>query len=73
MNQDQPQEQQQYQQQVPNYRYFKKKTTYIPTEDGFITSAGNPVLAAKYGNTLVTNNIKSKDIIEAAKNINLKN
>jgi hypothetical protein len=67
MNQDQ-----QYQQQISNIRYFKKKTNYIPTEDGFITSAGNPELAAKYGNSLGANTIKSQDIIEAVKNINLK-
>lgn len=43
-------------QQLPNYRYFKnKKTSYQPIPDGFVTSAGNPVLAAKYGNNIGAN------------------
>jgi hypothetical protein len=66
---------QEHKQLIPSH-YFKKKTNcaptkYIPIEDGFITSAGNPTLAAKYGNNLVTNIIKNQDI-EADKNIDLK-
>ena len=69
MNQEQEKEkekekEQQYTQQISNMRYFKKKTTYVPTEDGFVTSAGNPVLAAKYGNNLGANIIKSQEIIK---------
>jgi hypothetical protein len=39
-----------------SYRYIKSKpTSYVPTEDGFVSSSGNPTLAAKYGNTMATN------------------
>lgn len=66
---------QEHKQLIPAH-YFKKKincsqTKYIPIEDGFITSAGNPTLAAKYGNHLVTSIIKNQDI-EADNNINFK-
>ena len=45
------------QQQVVQPRYFTKKTSkkYVPVEDGFITSSGNPELAAKYGNNIGAN------------------
>ncbi len=61
-------------QQVPNYRYFKnKKTSYEPIPDGFVTSAGNPTLAAKYGNNLGANNIIiNQPQFEAVKKPNLK-
>ena len=60
--------------QVPNYRYFKnKKTSYEPIPDGFVTSAGNPTLAAKYGNILGANNIiTNQPVFEAVKKDNLK-
>lgn len=39
------------------YRYIKRKPTssYVPVADGFVSSAGNPTLAAKYGNKLGAN------------------
>ena len=57
------------QHQVPQYRYFTKKTNtkYVPVEDGFVTSAGNPELAAKYGNNLGANTITSQTVIESIK------
>lgn len=58
---------QQYQQLLSSTRYFKKKTNYIPIPDGFVTSAGNPDLAAKYGNNLGINTITSQQVIEAVK------
>jgi hypothetical protein len=69
MNQDIVQLQQQ---QLPNFRYFKKKisyvpTSYIPTEDGFITSSGNPTLAAKYGNNIGANTFTIQDVINSTK------
>jgi hypothetical protein len=71
--QEQQPQQQQLQQQVPNYRYFKnKKTSYEPIPDGFVTSAGNPTLAAKYGNNLGANNITNQILFEAVKKDNLK-
>ena len=39
-----------------------KKTSFVPIEDGFITSAGNPKLAAKYGNILDANNIPTQNV-----------
>lgn len=56
-----------YQQLLTKTRYFKKKTSYTPIPDGFVTSAGNPDLAAKYGNNLGANSITSKGIIESVK------
>jgi len=55
------------QQQIVPPRYFTKKTNvkYVPIEDGFITSAGNPELAAKYGNNLGANTITSQTVIES--------
>jgi hypothetical protein len=35
---------------VNPYSYFKKKTNFVPKEDGFITSVGNKEISAKYGN-----------------------
>ncbi len=73
MNQDIPQPQSQYQQLLTQNRYFKnKKTTYEPIPDGFITSAGNPTLAAKYGNNLGVNTITSQILIDSVKKDNLK-
>ena len=61
------------QQPTINFRYFKnKKTSYEPIPDGFVTSAGNPTLAAKYGNNLGANNITIQTIFEAVKKDNLK-
>jgi hypothetical protein len=65
----------------PNFRYYNKdmmwtppqtaqkpaQPKYIPTEDGFITSSGNPVLAAKYGNIIGANTITVKDLIDSTK------
>jgi hypothetical protein len=39
------------------YSYYKKKTTFVPVEDGFITSVGNKELSAKHGNIPCTSNI----------------
>jgi hypothetical protein len=37
------------------FRYFKNKTpSFVPKEDGFITTAGNPTLGSKYGNNYTT-------------------
>jgi hypothetical protein len=57
------------QQQVVQPRYFTKKsnTTYIPVEDGFVTSSGNPELAAKYGNNLGANVITNQIVNESIK------
>lgn len=55
------------QQVVLRYPIKKTSTKYIPVEDGFVTSAGNPDLAAKYGNNLGANSIISKGIIESVK------
>jgi len=49
MNQEIP-----YQQQLVYNHSYKTKTNthkYIPVEDGFITTSGNPQLGIKYGNT----------------------
>ncbi len=56
-------------QQVVQPRYIAKKsnTKYVPVEDGFVTSAGNPELAAKYGNNLGANTITSQTVIESIK------
>lgn len=35
---------------VNPYSYFKKKTSFVPQEDAFITSSGNKEISAKYGN-----------------------
>jgi hypothetical protein len=48
------------------FRYFKNKTpSFVPKEDGFITTSGNPSLGIKYGNnyqnlnlSVENNNIK---------------
>lgn len=40
------------------YSYYKKKTTFIPEEDGFITSVGNKKIAEKYGNFSADSQIK---------------
>lgn len=69
MNQDSTH---QYQQFLSTTRYFKKKTNYVPIPDGFVTSAGNPDLAAKYGNNLGINTITNQQIIEATKKNSLK-
>lgn len=50
-------------QQLPTYRYYTKKTNYVPIEDGFVTSASNKDLAAKYGNNIGANTVTTKDII----------
>lgn len=63
----------QYQQLLTNNRYFKnKKTNYVPIPDGFVTSAGNPDLAAKYGNIIGANTINNQTLIDAARKSNLK-
>ena len=70
MNQDIASQSQYYQQLVINNRYFKnKKTSYVPIPDGFVTSAGNPDLAAKYGNILGANTITNRTLNEAVKKI----
>jgi hypothetical protein len=50
-------------QQTPTYRYYKKTSTFVPKDDGFVTSAGNKDLAAKYGNNIGANTFTTKDII----------
>jgi len=56
------------QQQIVQPRFIKKSTTkYVTVEDGFVTSAGNPELAAKYGNNLGANTITSQTVIESIK------
>jgi hypothetical protein len=40
------------------YSYYKKKPTFIPEEDGFITSVGNKKIAEKYGNFTSDSKIK---------------
>jgi hypothetical protein len=59
-----------YKQLVTNNRYFKAKpkTSFVPIPDGFVTSVGNPDLAAKYGNNLGMNNITTKEIIQSVVN-----
>lgn len=64
MNQDTSQH---YQQLLTNTRYFKKKTNYVPVPDGFVTSAGNPDLAAKYGNIIGANTITNQVLIQSVK------
>jgi hypothetical protein len=45
---------------VNHFRYIKNKTTtFVPQEDSFITTAGNPTLGAKYGNDNCVNNINT--------------
>lgn len=39
------------------YSYYKKKTTFIPLEDGFLCSSGNKELSAKHGNLPSYSNI----------------
>ena len=59
-----------YRQLLTNNRYFKTKpkTSFVPVPDGFVTSAGNPDLAAKYGNNIGVNNITTKEIIQSVVN-----
>jgi hypothetical protein len=38
--------------QVTPYKIPVKKTSYVPIEDGFISSAGNAELSKKYGNQI---------------------
>lgn len=59
-----------YQQLLTNNRYFKTKpkTSFVPIPDGFVTSAGNPDLAAKYGNNIGVNKITTKEIIQSVVN-----
>lgn len=39
------------------YSYYKKKTTFVPVEDGFLCSSGNKELSAKHGNLPSSSNI----------------
>lgn len=51
---------------VNHFRYIKNKTTkFVPQEDSFITTAGNPTLGAKYGNDNGINNINTNIIRQA--------
>ncbi len=45
--------------QVTPYKIPKKKTSYVPVPDGFITTDGNKELGQKYGNHVgpATNNL----------------
>jgi hypothetical protein len=40
------------------YSYYKKKSTFVPEEDGFITSVGNKKISEKYGNYSADSQIK---------------
>ena len=59
-----------YQQLLTNSRYFKTKakTSFVPIPDGFVTSAGNPDLATKYGNNIGINNITTETILQSVVN-----
>jgi hypothetical protein len=60
---------------VNQFRYIKNKTTnFIPKEDSFITTAGNPILGSKYGNingiNNITTNIIKQSVINNTSNLN---
>lgn len=61
MNQDQTQKE-----LINQFRYIKNKTTkFVPQEDSFISTAGNPSLGIKYGNNIGINTINTNTILQA--------
>jgi hypothetical protein len=63
MNQEIP-----YQHQLVYSHSYKNKsntTRYVPVEDGFVSSANNSALAAKYGNKLGDSTITTQELIHS--------
>jgi hypothetical protein len=57
-----------YQHQIVYSHTYKDKSNtkrYIPVEDGFVSSANNSELAAKYGNKIGANVITVQDLIHS--------